>query len=408
MKFLFIHSLLLLAVFASCKKGENNTPAPIVESATLDTSISAAIPHIYITTRDWQEITSKDVYKDGYIRITGNGFAADFPNSSTQIKGYGNDAWLFSKKPYRLNLTAAASMAGLPSAQDWVLQANFRDYSLMGNAVAYKAAQQLAMPYTNTLVPVDLTLNGVYQGSYTLTQNIDASEASVKIGAEGVLYQMDDEKDGEYASFTSAGLGLPMQVMAPNPPAQLQSLKTEFESLESLLLKGNYTEAGKRIDKQQVANYLLLNWLTANSEVCKPRNVYLFKPAGGKYVPGPVADFNWGFGYEEHTLSYFNYVDDPLLLLRKDDRIGGKFWNLLMGDPEIKSLFKQTWTKYKTEKLPELLSFIETYAARIRVSQQRDFTLWQTGPGYLPQIKADMKVYLRKRAVHLDQFISTL
>ncbi len=407
------YSVIVLGTIAatSCKKETTTsvpTPTITAETATLDESVSPVIPHLHINIANKEEVASKDVYLTASLSVEGNKEFPDLASTATKIKGRGNSTWTFPKKSYRLKLDAAASVLGLPSGKSWVLLANWQDYTLMTNAVAMKAAQQLNMPFTNTVVPVDLTINGTYRGSYVLTQQVETGQNRIDVGANGTLLEMDDLYDDAY-KFKSAGLQLPVMFKTPSTPTadQFAGTKAEFEQLESLLLKGSYSETDNLIDKQQVANYLLVNALVGNYEINHPKSVFMHKVPGSKFVVGPVWDFDWGFGYDETTQRYFSFSNDPLLI-SGDDRLGGRFFNALMSDPEIKTLFKQGWKDYKAQQFDALLSYVEQYAARIRESQKKDFEIWKIGPGDMAQIKADMKMYLRNRAIHLDDYISKL
>ncbi|MDE6288524.1 MAG: CotH kinase family protein, partial [Muribaculaceae bacterium] len=137
------------------------------DSIMFQTGIS--IPHIEITTEeDLQEIPNKTDYKKATFTLNGFG---NYDNVATavNIRGRGNTSWAFDKKPYRLKFDKKISLCGLPKAKNYVLLANYTDPSLMQFALATKLGQMLGMPYTNQVVPVDITLNGIYHGSYLLT-----------------------------------------------------------------------------------------------------------------------------------------------------------------------------------------------------------------------------------------------
>lgn len=177
MKFkLYLILPFIALVSYSCKKKPIEDIAPqeeiIIEEAKLDETVSAVIPHIYIETAGAVDVVSKDNYINGTVRVDGKGVNTDLAINTMRIKGRGNSTWNKPKKPYRIKLDAAASVLGLQSAKDWVLLANWQDYTFMTNAIAMKIGKQLGMPYTNTIIPVDVTINGKYAGNYTLTEQI--------------------------------------------------------------------------------------------------------------------------------------------------------------------------------------------------------------------------------------------
>ena len=152
--------------------------------------VSFAIPHLAITIDEAKEVTEKETYLKATLRIAGNKLYPDY-EGTTEIRGRGNSTWGYAKKPYRLKLTNKAQILGLPAAKNWVLLANYLDPSLMCNAVAMKIGRDLEVPFTNQIIPVDLTINGQYRGSYVLTQHLEVDENRINIGKDGTLFELD-------------------------------------------------------------------------------------------------------------------------------------------------------------------------------------------------------------------------
>lgn len=395
---------------ASCTK---DAPKPVddsTEEARLDLTVPAIIPEIMIEIENNQEVIEKDEYLNATITVHGKGLFPDIPITTTRIKGRGNSTWGKPKKPYRLKLDTKASILGLGAAKDWVLLANYQDYTLMTNAVAMKVGQQLGMPYTNTMIPIDVIINGEFRGNYNLTQQIEIQESRVNIGEEGFILELDNHYDEEF-KFRSKILNLPIMIKDPDieTNTQFESIKVLFQNIENKIFAADFpnNNYGDFIDKQQIVNYLLINNFVANFEINHPKSVYIFKPSGGKFVMGPIWDFDWGFGIDESTRRYFNFVNVPLLK-PNDQRLGAQLFAQLIKDPEIKMLYKNTWKKYRSTSFKKLLDYIEWYAAAIRESQKHDFELWQVGDNNHPKAKADLKTFLRERAKYIDAYVDTL
>ncbi|WP_324759520.1 CotH kinase family protein [Sphingobacterium thalpophilum] len=406
---------ILLGAFtlSGCTKKPVEIPGEqeIEELPVLDTSIEANVPHIYIDIEGDAEVVDKETYLNAEIRIAGNGRFADMDKVKTKIKGRGNSTWSKPKKPYRLKLDKKAVVLGLPAAKDWVLLANYNDYTLMTNAVAMKMGKQLGMPYTNDIIAVDLTVNGEYRGNYNLTQQVEVKENRVDLGEGGVLWEVDKYFDETY-KFTSAHAKLPMMLKDPDPESQAQfdQWKAEFQSFEDKLYQQNFpnNNYGELFDKQQFVNFLIVNMLALNNEVNHPKSVFMYKKANGKYTMGPLWDFDYGFGFsEEHGRTYFHFVD--MQLIREgDERVGSLFYQHILRDPEIRSLFIKTWNTYRTQKFEELMYFIEVYAAQIRDSQKKDFNVWKIGDNNHALNKAKLKTFLRQRVKVINAYASTL
>lgn len=413
--------MLILSIFSlllgACTKApliiseDDNVLINVSEEAILNESIKAELPHIYITIEDEQEVTSKDIYLNANLSIEGITSETDLNIVSTRIKGRGNSTWTLPKKPYRLKLDKSTSLLGLPAAKDWVLLANYIDYTLMTNAVAMEIGKQLGMPYTHDIVSVDLTVNGIYRGNYNLTQQVEIHENRVNVGSNGILWELDSYFDEDW-QFKTTKYNLP--VMLKDPKVESEGVfinwQTEFNEFINLVgdisfPKNNY---GETFDKQQFVNYVLVNMLVGNQEICHPKSVFIHKKEGGKYTMGPLWDFDYSFGFsEEHSRTYFNYVDLPLFG-SNDKRVGSVFFKRLLLDPDIKNIFKKTWSVYKAKQFNELMNFIEVFAATIRNSQKRDYEKWKVGNNKHAQNKANLKIFLRKRTAVVDAFVNTL
>lgn len=411
MKNELIFLCVLFLIVSSCKKDETIKEEPeIIELETINENIAAVIPHIYIEINENEEVVSKDIYLKGSVKVDGNGQFENLSAVSTSIKGRGNSSWNKPKKPYRLKLDSKTSILGLPAAKNWVLLANYQDYTLMLNAVAMKVGEQLGMPYTNKIIPVDLTINGRYRGNYTLTQQVEIDPNRVAVGDDGVILELDKYFDEEFR-FKSANFDLPVMIKSPDikSDAQFSKIKDEFQAFENLLAASTFpaNNYGNSFDKKQLVNYMIVNNLTGNLEINHPGSVYIHKANGGKYTMGPIWDFDWGYGMDETSRTYFQ-TPEIALFREYDDRKGTLFFKTFLKDKEVRDLYKVQWKTFKDNQFETLMDYIERYAAQIRESQKKDYEVWKVGVNDLPRYKADLKTYLRKRARYIDNYLKTL
>lgn len=100
------------------------------------------------------------------------------PDGSTQsvggltLSGRGNSTWQREKNPYKLNLDEKADLLGMGLSKKWALLALYDDPSLVRNMVGLSVAEELGFNYVPECKPIDLYLNGVYKGTYTLSERI--------------------------------------------------------------------------------------------------------------------------------------------------------------------------------------------------------------------------------------------
>ena len=161
---------------------------------------STSLPHLYIETENNAVITpdgNKKTYVNASLVLVHGGETE--VDTTMRIRGRGNSTWLYGnlygKKPFRMELDTAQELLGLPAARNWILLANIIDSSLMANAIAFEMAHMLELPFTHTMIPVEVTVNGEYQGNYMLTEHKEVMENRIAIGADGVLFEMDSHFD---------------------------------------------------------------------------------------------------------------------------------------------------------------------------------------------------------------------
>lgn len=372
----------------------------------------AQIPHLYIDTENKQPIDLKKVYRTGTLRIDGGDKYEDFEGGMS-IRGRGNSTWEMPKKPYRIKLDSKASLLGLSAEKDWVLLQNYIDPSLMSNAVAMKTGQLLEMPFTHHIIPVDVTLNGEYIGSYTFTEHKEVEDNRINVGDGGWLIELDEYFD-EVWKFKSNRFQLPVMIQYPEldkmtdaTEAQLifDEIKSDFNSMEELIFdesfpNNNYLEY---FDADAFINYLIVYTLTGNEEINHPKSTYIYKKQGEKYSMGPIWDFDWAFGFEG---TYTHFVDPgrKLFWTGGNIRIGTRFFSKLMQDPVLQDLYRTEWSKFKTQKYPILVEYIKEYAETIRESHAKDQVRWEQSTGSIDKYRDRLLDWLNERVDYMDNF----
>ena len=364
-----------------------------------------SIPQISIHIDGGEEIVEKSKRLQANININGNGLFDNF-DGRIEIRGRGNSTWSLPKKPYRFKLSSKSEILGLPAANNWVLLANHLDESLMSNSVAMRIGRDLAVPFTNSTIPVDLTINGVYRGSYVLTQQLEVGENRINITDEGYLLELDSYFDEEY-QFKSAKYDLPVMIKSPelSDQTQVASIKTDFEAMESLIYASNFPNNGYRdkFDIDVFARYMLVYFLTGNEEINHPKSTYMHKKTGGKYSFGPIWDFDWAYGYEG---AWRHYVNPNQSLFWNSNKVGTIFFKRLLSDPEVQKAFKTHWTAYKQNHFENLIKYVEEYAALIKASQARNSQKWNLNKNFDTEV-LNLKSYLRGRSNYIDNYMKT-
>ena len=369
----------------------------------------SAIPELTITTTDPSiaEIPSKDYYLEGTLAVNGRGGYEDY-TGKTEVKGRGNSTWGYPKKPYRLKLNKKAEICGLGKAKNYVLLANHLDPTLMLNSVAFKIGRLLELPFTNHAIPVDVVLNGIYKGSYLLTEQIEVKENRVDLDENNsVMWELDSYWDDE-PKFKSTAFNLPVMVKDPDlTTEQFEYWKKDFNAFTTQFakepLEGNsYVDM---IDIESVAKFLITFNLVHNMEINHPKSVFLHKEGNGKYVMGPIWDFDWAYDYEG-TSNHFGRYNTPLFSSSMNG-VGTAFFQRFLQDSRVKAIYKRTWQDFKNNKLDALLQYVDYYAVMLKPSVERNSELWENTRSFDTKVK-ELKTWLRNRADYIDSEVSKL
>ena len=369
----------------------------------------SAIPELTITTTDPSiaEIPSKDYYLEGTLAVNGRGGYEDY-TGKTEVKGRGNSTWGYPKKPYRLKLNKKAEICGLGKAKNYVLLANHLDPTLMLNSVAFKIGRLLELPFTNHAIPVDVVLNGIYKGSYLLTEQIEVKENRVDLDENNsVMWELDSYWDDE-PKFKSTAFNLPVMVKDPDlTTEQFEYWKKDFNAFTTRFakepLEGNsYVDM---IDIESVAKFLITFNLVHNMEINHPKSVFLHKERNGKYVMGPIWDFDWAYDYEG-TSNHFGRYNTPLFSSSMNG-VGTAFFQRFLQDSRVKAIYKRTWQDFKNNKLDALLQYVDDYAVMLKPSVERNSELWENTRSFDTKVK-ELKTWLRNRADYIDSEVSKL
>lgn len=386
---------------------ENGASKSYSTNIQCEEKLANQLPHITIVTEGQQAINSKEDYVTTQISIDGKTKFDDL-SLSAQIRGRGNSTWTYPKKPFKIKLDDETSILGMAAEKDWILIANYLDNTHLLNAVGFKIGQLLEMSFTNNAVPVELTLNGKFLGTYILTEQIEVKKNRVNVGNDGLLLNLDTNFDEPW-QFQSKGLRLPVTIKYPKAmdDQQLMSIKDEFEKLEAMIISSDYpnTPYLDYMDESSIVNYLIVYMLTLNEEINHPKSTYIYKTKTGKYTMGPIWDFDWGFGFEG-TFEHLKGSTRPLFWSSAGK--GTRFFSRFLEDPAIQTSLKESWANFESNQLSELLDHIDECANRIEGARARDLEVWpQEHENFATEV-TNLKSWLRQRAEYMTNFIGNL
>lgn len=375
------------------------------------------------------EIVSKKVYLDANLSFNGRGLWPDV-ETTVKIRGRGNSTWGADKKPYRLKFPEKTKLGNIHKAKNLVLLANEVDPALMRNFCAYKFGELIAMPYINRILPVDVYLNGLYKGSYMLTEKVGINNGSVDLPKadepNSILLELDingelDINDlDEDIRFDDQTFGFPVIVKDPDAPADPADCETwaakwqaDYQAMARAIASGNEEEIFSLIDLDTLVRYVMVFDMACNQEIDHPRSVYLHKTDGGKWLFGPCWDFDWCFGTgpiyrkgltpeQGGQLDRFPSWQNPLLSTGAYGTYGGgEFFLALVRTQAFQTRFKEIWDDFYTNRRQDFFTAFDDYTHTLMPSAYNQAE--QTGPpSEFTQQAAQLRSWIENRFDYIN------
>lgn len=335
-----------------------------------------------------------DLDKDSGLASTSD--IPDFAGrAGSRIRGESSRCW--PKRHYSLELwdeynrDIKASLLGLPSESDWILNNPYGDKTLMRNVLAYKWAnsigQGFAAPETK-FVEVFYNQDGGncsysdYRGIYVLTEKIKVSENRLDIGnlgpsdntepeiTGGYILRLDKDYNNEYEEFnTSANMvtnseGQGFQYYDPDQftltAAQKSWILSHFNEYESVLNSSSFNDPvngyAKYIDVESFIESDIIAELFKEADGFK-YSTYLYKEKNGKIGFGPQWDFNFSSGNATNADWWY-----PVWLAKAVTNDEGWYndgcpsygWhNRLLQDGDYKLRTADKWFEHREDKLSD-------------------------------------------------------
>ena len=223
-----------------------------------------------------------------------------------KMRGRGNWTWAQSKKPYQLTLEKKTSLLGMGKAKNYLLLANVMDASLLRDQVFYDLAADMGLACSPDIEPVDLYLNGVYRGSYSLSEKIEVGESRVDIDPErDFLIELDHYYfNEEYTVKTKHGYNFTMHNRTDSESRE--ELSKIMNKIESAVYNDKSNAFLDYIDLDSWVRYWWIQDLSKNNDSFIGSNFFYYVADEGKLYAGPIWDMDntlgiWGGDYNLRT-----------------------------------------------------------------------------------------------------------
>lgn len=409
-----------LEVAHQYRAATRTTSTPIytneVTYAAAKTDPANGVATVYIDTNEGSAITSKDVWTEGRMSMTAAPQAAGTsPVACTaksdvlmRVAGRGNYTWELDKKPFKFTLDKKADLCGMGSAKKWALIANHYDRSLLRNTAAMEMGQSLSnLAYTPDSVPVNVYVNGSYQGAYTLMETVTLGSTRVNIdelkdnqgGANdgtpnvtgGYLLEWDFRQSGDH-NFQVGGSGWVAIEEPENEDDGSGITQAQINYISGYVNQADQAVFGdlpgrnwrEFIDEGSLIDWYLMQELTKNLDSNFYTSVVMYKTrdtaAGpGKLYMGPIWDFDTSMGAANYPGNQGTptgwYLHDEINIDAKQTQYGTWINELFRSDPQFKAAVSARWDQvYPT--LQQSDSFLAAQKSLIANSANMNFQKW--------------------------------
>lgn len=314
--------------------------------------------------------------------------------ATATVRLRGNASMDFPKKPFRIKFESKQRVLDAPAkAKKWTLINNYGDKTLMRNMVAFEISRQLGMEYTPFSTPVDVIVNGEYQGCYQLCDQIEVNKNRVNV--EEMTPEMNNEPDitGGYlievdayaydeVSYFNSNHNTPVTIKYPDEEDitynQIQYIKKQFNELENRVYNSK-SDLGKILNIESFLRHFIVGELSGNTDTYWSTYMYKHRSDDHFYV-GPVWDFDIAFDNDYRTYPLMNKTD---YTYRSGGSVAGDMRTfvdkLVIYNSAVKQQLSDVWSEARNSKnitAEGLETYIRNMATTLDQSQKLNFKRW--------------------------------
>ncbi len=367
------------------------------------------IPTIFIDTNG-KSIKSDVDYTEMTFDLKNS--SSDLTDISGGIRLRGNSTLGFPKKAYRIKFDKKQSLFGLEKAKSWVLLAEYIDPSNLHNHAALTIANKMpGLKFTPTPIKVNVYLNGVYQGMYTLCEQVQEDKGRMNIEMEPITEDMTKFSDynwfvsldyncktdptlvenESYLAFPSHGnehfdemyfeIKYPEKSDFPNEKQFkwfIEELRDCIEKLLDDFDEQNIESIKKTTNINSLIDYVIIDEITGQEDHDawhKSFNIYYThtsknKEENNKINFGPIWDYDWCLNtpWTGRPNEYYEFNDKI--------EAEGPFYNVVLENEELLKLVKQRYKKYAKPALKAYINAYDELVASIEKSMQANAEVW--------------------------------
>ncbi len=261
---------------------------------------------------------TKGIICDGRFRVcvSGDSFpAARESEIRASLRGRGHSSWknVGVKKSFSLSLEEPRNLLGLGKNRNWNLIGNGFDHSLIKNPTFNEFSKKLGIEYQPRMQNVNLYVDGVYRGVYTLTTKITVNKDRIALKPDDFLYRLDPNSPEAPIRYTSTAWvddhepHYPVADLVYPEVADADVEKAAYILQRFINARDNPSDPtlGDICDIRSLATYYWIQEISMNFDANSASVYFFYRASDGKIHFGPVWDMDL-------TLGVIDYKEDVL------------------------------------------------------------------------------------------------
>lgn len=348
------------------------------------------LPTLYLETFDGRAISSKTEYKLARIIYVDEQDSVCVYDS-VSVRGRGNSTWNLSKKPYRIKFKEKEKFLGkgYAKAKSWTLLANAGDKTMIRNAVTSSMGEFLGLKFNPAYKFVDIVLNGNYNGTYQISDQVEVRPHRVNITEQeypitsesditgGYLLEVDGFRDGN--SFTTSRYGVSIRLHYPDEDEvesrQNTYIRNYIRDFETALASSTFADPHKGyrhwVDSVSLANWFIATEVSANIDGYY--STYFYKEAQDSLLYwGPLWDYDIAYDNDSR-------IQNTATKLMTTSGYGDtrKWMNRMWEDPWFCSLIANRYREAEEKGLQShMFAAIDSLSRLLQRSQELNYEKW--------------------------------
>ena len=313
-----------------------------------------------------------------------------------QIKARGNYTRVaFAKKPFKIKLDSKQAMLGLSKSKHFALLAHADDsHGYLNNFTGFNLGKRIGLPWTPSVRPLELYINGDYRGLYFLTESVRVEKDRVNITelldneqnsdlvSGGYLVELDNYDEPEdiqlriTEKYCAGKWHNPYIRVSFKEPESYSDLQRAFITQQFNAINDGAETCDRDdvvwsyIDLDDAARYYLVREIMSDSE-SYIQSTYLFRDRGEgqKWHFSPLWDFGQSFTSTARTDLFVNHA-----------KLGTTWLLSWMQNEKFMNKVRETWIWFMQNCYDGLEKDIDDFESSIAEAAKRDAARWKNVP----------------------------